>query len=439
MYRKTFDLLIKWKENEIKRKPLILLGARQTGKTYLIREFASKYYDNIIEANFERDKQISKFFEDNLNPRLIITKLENFYGKRILPEKTLIFFDEIQACEAAITSLKYFNEELNEYHIICAGSLLGVVINREKFSYPVGKVQELRLYPMDFEEYLIALEEYPLIETIKNCYNTNTIMDEVLHKKCLELYRNYLVVGGMPEALQDYVNTKSLISAVEIVKDIYSNYLNDMSKYTTSNEVIKNRACYESVVKQLSKENKNFKYSEVQKGKNGQYFNNSINWLLNAGIVLKSVLVTVPHSPLSFHEDDFLFRIYLSDTGLFRYKANINIANLTDPNYRDDLIGILTENYVACELVAKGIPLRYWKGKREAELEFLIEMKNEVIPLEVKTGRRTTSVSLNIYKENNKTSLAYRISQKNFGLFNGIKSVPLYSMFCLAEEIKNNS
>ena len=439
MYRKTFELLVKWKENEAKRKPLLLLGARQTGKTYLVRKFASKYYDNFIEVNFERDRNVSKFFEDNLNPKNIIIKLENYYGKRILPNNTLIFFDEIQGCESAITSLKYFNEEANEYHIICAGSLLGVVLNRKKFSYPVGKIQELRLYPMDFEEYLIALGEEPLLETIKKCYKNDVTMDDVLHRKCLQLYRNYLVVGGMPEALQDYVKYGSLISSVEIVKNIYNNYLNDMSKYASNNEIIKNKACYESIVKQLSKENKNFKYSEVEKGKNSQYFSNSINWLINAGIALKSILVDVPHSPLSFHEDEFLFRIYLSDTGLFRYKANINISNLTDPDYKDDLIGILTENYVACEFTAKGIPLRYWKGKRESEVEFLVEICNEVIPVEVKAGVRTGSPSLNIYKENNKMPYAYRISQKNFGKTNEIKSVPLYAAFCIANDIVLNN
>ena len=437
MYRKTYDFLMNWKKNENKRKPLLVLGARQTGKTYLIREFAAKNYDNIIEVNFERDKMLSTFFNHNLDPHNIIVKLENYYGKRILPGTTLIFFDEIQACENAITSLKYFNEEANEYHVICAGSLLGVILNRKSFSYPVGKVQEVRMYPMNFEEYLIAIGEDNLIKTIENCYNNNISMDDVIHMKCLELYRNYLAIGGMPEAVQDYVNTKSIISSIEIVKNIYHNYLNDMSKYTTNNEVIKTRSCYESIVKQLAKDNKNFKYSEVQKGKNSQYFDSSINWLINAGVALKSVLVKAPLRPLSFHEDDFLFRIYLSDIGLFRYKANILPSNVTNPEYRDDLIGILTENYVACELTSKGIPLRYWRGKREAEIEFVVELKDEVIPIEVKTGIRINSPSLSVYRENNKMPFAYRVSQKNFGMYNDIKSVPLYAVFCLANEIKN--
>lgn len=436
MYRKIYEYLINWKKNDIKRKPLLVTGARQTGKTFIINEFGKEFYDNVLEVNFEKEPKIVKFFEESLDPKLIIKKLENYYNKRILPKNTLIFFDEIQACERAITSLKYFNEEANDYHIICAGSLLGVVLNRKQFSYPVGKVQEIKMYPMDFEEYLIALNENILLETIKKCYKENVPLDNLLHDKCLSLYRNYLAIGGMPEAVNEYVETNSIISTVEIIETIYSNYLNDMSKYTSSNEVIKNRACYESIVKQLNKENKNFKYSEVQKGKNSQYYGESLNWLISAGVALKSKLVTIPKIPLSFHEDEFLFRIYLSDTGLFRYKAGINISDLTDPSYKDDLIGILTENYVACELTSKGIPLRYWKGKRESEIEFIVEYNRNVVPMEVKTGIRTNSVSLKIYRDNYKTDTCILISQKNFGYNNGIKSIPLYAVFCLADDLK---
>lgn len=369
---------------------------------------------------------------------MIINKLENYFNKRIYPQKTLIIFDEIQACERAITALKYFNEEANEYHIIAAGSLLGVVLNRKNVSFPVGKVDELKMYPLNFEEFLCALDQKILLETIKKCYKNNEYLDDVLHNKALQLFRSYLVIGGMPEAVNNFLKTNSYISATRLVGKIYNNYLNDLSKYTTKSEAIKNKACYESITSQLFKENKNFKYSEVEKGKNSQYFGSSIDWLLYAGICLKSKLVSVPKKPLKFHLDEHLFRLYLSDVGLFRYCADLNISSILNVNYRDDITEILAENYVACEFTSNNINLCYWTGKRLSEIEFMIEDENNVIPVEVKAGVRVTSKSLDVYRQMNKFTYGYRISRKNFGFENNIKSVPLYAVFCLCNEINEN-
>lgn len=442
MYRKIEVLLKDWK-NSRKRKPLILSGARQTGKTHIVREFAKYNYKNIFEVNFEQDGFASKCFENSLNPKDIVVRLENLYGKRILPGETLIFFDEIQTCPEAITSLKYFCESGKEYHVIAAGSLLGVAINRKKkdqaFSFPVGKVDQLRLYPLDFEEFLMAVNEDILIETIKDCYKNNIKLDNVLHNKALLLYRQYLTLGGMPEAVQEYLDTNSFIAANKVLKNIYSDYISDTGKYCSASEQIKIRSCYESIVGQLTKENKNFKYSFVKKGKNAEYFESSIDWLINAGIAHKSKLVEKPILSLENNCDDYLFRVYLSDVGLFRYKAGIKISDVQDIEYKDSLTGVLAENYVAQELSAYDIPLYYWKGKADAEIEFLLEFDGGIVPLEVKAGKRVSSPSLEVYRRNNKVNKVFRVSQKNFGLDNNIKSVPLYAVFCLAKELQDYS
>lgn len=432
MYRKLIQQLNEWNDSK-KRKPLLLSGARQTGKTYIVDEFA-KQFNNYIKLNFEKDSNLIRLFEDDLDPRKIIVRIENYFGMRILPEDTLIFFDEIQACPMAITALKYFCEEAREYKIIGAGSLLGVSLNRrgknKSFSFPVGKVDEMRLYPMDFEEFLIANHQEILIETIRDCYEKKKPMDEILHEKALMYYRSYLVVGGMPEAVQEFVESGSYVSAVSIVSQIYNDYLNDTSKYASSSEALKNKACYETIAAQLMKENKNFKYSDVQKGKNAQYFGSAIEWLKNAGIILQSHLVEQPRIPLAFHQDKFIFRIYLCDVGMLRYKTNLSIDSILHDE-ENDLNGILAENYVAMELKTKKIDLYYWKGKANSEIEFLLEEKNQVIPLEVKAGKRVTSKSLNVYKNNHAVMYGYRVSKKNFGQTDEVISIPLYALFCI--------
>lgn len=442
MYRNVTDKLVEWKSSS-RRKPLLVSGARQTGKTFIIREFGKKYYEDVIEVNFEKDGELKTIFDHSLKPLNIVADLENYYGRRIYPVKTLIFFDEIQSCPAAVTAMKYFCEDANDYHLIGAGSLLGVAISRnfnnKSFSFPVGKVDSLRLYPMNFEEFLVALNENLLLETIEKCYVNNERISDVLHNKALKLYRDYLVIGGMPEAVQEYINTGSYIASTEIVNRIYDDYLSDTAKYSSGNEAVKNKGCYDTIAKQLLKENKNFKYSEVQKGKNAQYFGSSIDWLINAGIALKSQLLKETNLPLSFHTDDFLFRIYLSDVGLFRHKANLRISNILDIDYRDDMTGILAENYVACELSSYGIPLYYWTGKDDAEIEFMVEYNNCCTPFEVKAGKRVTSKSLDVYKKTHKAELVFRVSQKNYGFVDGIRSVPLYAVFCIVKDIVSNS
>ena len=417
------------------RQPLLIRGARQIGKTYAVREFAKECFKNYIEVNFEKDKWAKSIFIEDLNPNRILSEIEVRIKKSIGQLKnTLIFFDEIQECKEAITSLKYFAEDKKGINLIAAGSLLGVSLIREEVSFPVGKVDDLYMYPMNFKEYLMATGNDKLLDTINKRFKTLSPMEASLHNMALKEYRKFLELGGMPRPMQIFIDTGSYLKADNVMKNVFSDYLDDMEKYTTANETIKVKSCYNSIVKQLSKVNKNFKYSEVKKGKDKKYFGSSIYWLTNAKVVLKADNMEVPSVPLEFHKDESNFRIYMSDHGMLRSMARIPIENIINVEYVDDLIGVLAENYVACEFTNNDIPLYFWKGKNQYEIEFLIEENNSVIPVEVKNAKRVTSKSLNEFMKKYKCPYAYRISMKNFGYENNIKSVPLYAAGWIKEQ-----
>ena len=431
MKRKIIKNLLDWKNNPNKQ-PLLLRGARQIGKTFIVRDFGKKYYNNFIEINFERDKKLKSIFNEDLNPKRILSEIEIHTKKRLSNLKdSLIFFDEIQECKNAITSLKYFSEEIPDINLVAAGSLLGVSLIREDVSFPVGKVDNLFMYPLNFEEYLIATQNENLLDIIKEKFYSLSPMDTSIHELAIKEYRKFLALGGMPKVLLTYIESNSYIKANDVIKNILLDYMDDMEKYTTPNESLKIKECFRSIAKQLAKDNKNFKYSEVKKGKDKKYFGTSIAWLDNARTVLKVKNTEVPQIPLAYYEDENNFRLYMNDTGLLRSIANIPIDNIIDIKYIDDLIGILVENYVACELTSKGIPLHFWKGKSQYEVEFLIEENNSVIPVEVKNAKRVTSKSLNAFMSTYSCPYAYRLSMKNFGFENNIKSVPLYAAFLI--------
>ena len=282
MERKIYQKLLEWKNSDF-RKPLILQGARQVGKTYIVNLFAGREYVNYVYCNFEKEKDLDDFF-NNLNPTNIIRKLENYKRKEILPKNTLIIFDEIQACPKAITSLKYFNEEANEYHIIALGSLLGVSVNRSNFSFPVGKVQFLNMYPMDFEEYLLACNENYLVEQIKESFNKDLPLDNLFHERAIEYYKEYLYVGGMPEVVENYIKNKN-VEMVRIAQmSVLEAYQNDMSKYNKQSEIPKTKIVYKNISTQLAKENKKFQYKYVKSGGRASEFEGAIEWLCLSGI-----------------------------------------------------------------------------------------------------------------------------------------------------------
>ena len=439
MERKAMADLIAWKKNK-NRKPLLLYGARQVGKTYLVKEFGEKHFNDIIYVNFETNDIVSKIIDENISPEHIIKNLEIIFGRVIDKENTLIFFDEIQKNTRALTSLKYFCEDAREYYIIGAGSLLGVHINKKEFSFPVGKVDFLTIYPLSFEEFLLNSTNGLLIDKIKECFNNNEKMPEVLHKKALDLYYDYLAIGGMPEVVKEFFNTNSVINAIDYQKDIIESYKNDITKYSESNYAPKIISTFDSIPVQLAKDNKKFQYKLVQKGGTSTIFGDSINWLVNAGIVNRCVKTKIG-VPLKMYEELDSFKLYINDVGLLTNLSEFPIY-LIKNRYavNETMLGMLTENYVASSLKFNGLNLNYWKNDYDSELDFILQSeKGLIIPLEVKTSNHTKSRSLNNYMNEFIPKYGIRLSSKNFGFKNNIKSVPLYAAFCINKQSLDES
>ncbi len=429
MKRKIYTDLQCWK-NQRNRKPLIVNGARQVGKSYILREFGEAEFENYILVNLEANRDLAEKFEQSISPMPIIQYLEAAFSQRIVAGKTLIVFDEIQSCERALTSLKYFCEQAPEYHVVAAGSLLGVAINREKYSFPVGKVDELTLNPMDFEEYLWAIGRENFANLIREHYESNTPMD--VHSLAIDLYNQYLIVGGMPAAISEFISTNSYLAANDIQNRILNEYIADMAKYADGSMSVKIRSCYESIPAQLSKENNKFQYSVVKRGGSSTIFGESIEWLKYAGIVLKCQKITQGDYPIKVHVDFSDFKLYMSDTGLLTMQSGVAAAAILSPiETNNSFIGAIAENYVAQSLTANNIPLFYWKNENTAEVDFIIQRGVDIIPIEVKSGLNTRSKSLNLFMKRYNIPYGIRISKKNFGFENNVKSVPLYATFCI--------
>ncbi len=431
MYRKIMKFLETWKENK-HRKPLILQGARQVGKTYSILEFGRTYYENVAYFNFETNPKLNATFEENISPEYLIPILSHIAGQTIVREKTLIVFDEVQLCERALTSLKYFCEDAPDYHIIAAGSLLGGAVNREKFSFPVGKVDMKTLYPMDMEEFLLALGEKKLVEQIKQSFQTDTPMPSALHDAAMQLYRQYLVVGGMPECVMQFAETKDYILVRHTQDTILASYLNDMSKYNNLNEIKKTRLTYDNVTVQLSKKNTRFQYKLLKKGGRASEFENAIEWLCLSGIVSQVYRVEQIKKPLENYRDIDAFKIYVSDLGLLCAKKDL-VANdvLYMVEELNDFRGGMTENYVNVQLTINEYRTYYWESERGAEIDFVIQRDGKLIPIEVKSADNTRAKSLKVYMETYNPDYAIKLSTKNFGFEDKKKIVPLYAAFCI--------
>lgn len=431
MKRKISQFLIEWKNNPY-RKPLILQGARQVGKTYSILEFGRNNYENVAYFNFETNPSIGKTFEESLEPGYLIPILSRIANQTIVREKTLIFFDEVQLCERAITSLKYFCENAPEYHVIVAGSLLGLAVGREKYSFPVGKVDMKTLYPMDFEEFLLALNEESLVTKIQNCYDNNTQMPHAVHEAAINYYRQFLVVGGMPDCVDKFVETKDYVLIRHTQKTILASYLNDMSKYNRENEIKKTRLVYDNITVQLSKKNTRFQYKLLKKGGRASEFENAIEWLTLSGIATRIYQVEQAVKPLENYRNIDSFKTYVSDVGLLCAKKDIvaeDVLYLSEE--LNDFKGGMTENFVCCQLIANGYTCYYWLSLRGAEVDFIIQRAGKIIPVEVKSAENTKAKSLSVYIETYKPEYSIKISGKNFGFENGIKTIPLYATFCL--------
>ncbi|MBQ6853518.1 MAG: ATP-binding protein [Peptococcaceae bacterium] len=431
MYRKIIEYLAAWK-NSPHRKPLILQGARQVGKTYSILEFGRTYYENVVYFNFETNPKLNATFEEDISPDYLLPILSHIAGQSIVKEKTLIVFDEVQLCKRALTSLKYFCEDAPEYHIIVAGSLLGVAVNRAKFSFPVGKVDIKTLYPMDLEEFLLALHQDALVKQIRHCFEHNTPMPSALHEAALQLYRQYLVVGGMPECVSQFVQTKDYVLVRHTQDTILTSYLNDMSKYNNTNEIKKTRLAYDNITVQLSKKNTRFQYKLIKKGARASEFENAIEWLCLSGIVSQVYCLEQVKKPLENYKDIDTFKIFVSDLGLLCAKKNL-LANdiLYMVEELDDFKGGMTENYVQVQLTINGYNTYYWESDRGAEIDFVIQREGQLIPIEVKSADNTRAKSLKIYMDTFHPAYAIKLSTKNFAFEDNKKIVPLYAAFCI--------
>lgn len=433
MKRKIYNELIKWKKEDI-NTPLMVVGARQIGKTYTIDEFCKNEFTNYIYINLLNNKEIIEIFKENINTEEKIKKMELSFGHTIDYENTIIFFDEIQESEELISALKFFCESKVSYKIICAGSLLGVKINRFHSSFPVGKVRIINMYPMNFEEFLWAMDYEIAIPEIKRCYQENVKMSDSIHEKLLNYYRMFLCVGGMPRMVLSLKETQKILEVDKsIASNIYKEYLMDMNKYVTNvTEGIKNETIYNSIPSQLANLSNKFQYGKINNNARKRDYETSLDWLISSKMVLRSNLVKKVEIPLKAYIDNDYFKLYLSDIGL--------LVSILEIRYNDIMLnkefmykGVLAENYVATELIHNYETLYYWQSENRAEIDFLINAKDGIIPIEVKANTNNNSKSLNLYMEKYKPSFAIRISSKNFGFENNIKSVPLYATFCISE------
>ncbi len=431
MYRKIMTYLSEWRVNPY-RKPLILQGARQVGKTYALLEFGRNHYENVVYLNFETNENLINTFQEDIRPSYLLPILSRLAGQTIVREKTLIILDEIQLCERALTSLKYFCEEAPDYHIVVAGSLLGVAVNRERYSFPVGKVDIKTLYPMDMEEFFIALGQEDLIVQIRKCFVEDAPMPSVLHELAMADYRKYLVVGGMPECVKQFIETEDYVLVRHTQDSILISYLNDMSKYNNLNEIKKTRLVYDNITVQLSKKNTRFQYKLIKKGGRASEFENAIEWLQLSGIVSQIYRLAQIKKPLENYRDIDAFKIYVSDLGLLCAKKDLIpddvLYMLEDMN---DFKGGMAENYVYAQLNANGYRTYYWESERGAEIDFVIQREGEIIPIEVKSADNTRAKSLNVYMKTYEPKYAIKVTGKNFGYEDGKKQVPLYAAFCI--------
>lgn len=425
MKRKIMDKLEAWRTAGSNRLPLLLYGARQVGKTYILQKFGQEHFTNVVYINFEEDRILASYLDMRINPDFIIQTIEELYNVRIKPEETLLIFDEIQSCERALTSLKYFAEQAPQYCVVAAGSLLGVAINRQNFSFPVGKVQIMRLYPLDMEEFLWAKGKRMLCQMIRHGFINNAPLLEPMHQEAMLLYQEYLLTGGMPAVVQAHLEGRN---ADELKRFIYNSYIADMAKYAGMAESVKIAEAYDSLPAQLAKENKKFQYKFIRTGARASLYGTAIDWLVQSGIVLKCTKCEQGLMPLAAYEDLSSFKLYFSDTGIFSVRMQLTKQSLA---LASQFMGSLTENYVAVQLKASGYNLNYWESSSIAEIDFIIIKNGVVVPVECKANINVRSKSLQSFVKRYNIKESIRLSGRNFGLENGIKSVPLYAAWCV--------
>ena len=423
MKRFILDQLIKWKESKY-RKPLILKGARQIGKTYILKQFGEENYEGVAYFNFDHDEDLYNLFNNTKDPKRILEQLSFIYGKAILPEKTLIIFDEIQECPNALNSLKYFQEEANEYHIVCAGSLLGIRLSHT--SFPVGKVEFLNMYPMTFSEFLIADNCDNLVEYMKSIKEVENIPD-IFFNQLEEKLKAYFIIGGMPEAVNVWVKEKDMELVNTVQENILKAYESDFSKHTQNSEANKISLIWNSIPSQLAKENKKFLYQTIKEGARAREYENSLNWLNDANLIYKVYIVTKTDFPLKAYNDLNSFKIYMNDVGLLRRTSNLDSRIVVEGDKLfEEFKGAFTENYVLNMLcIIFDVVPNYFTFDRH-EIDFVIQYRNNIIPIEVKANKSKNNISLTRYNEKFNSDLSIRFSMNNLKKDGKIINIPLF-------------
>ena len=412
MQRDFIQNLIEWKDSK-RRKPLILTGVRQCGKTYLLKEFGSEYFDNFCYINFESAGKYSAIFEYDYDVKRILREIELAENVKIIAGKTLLIFDEIQECPKAITSLKYFCENLQELHLVCAGSLLGVAMKKENISFPVGKVNRMQLYPMSFKEYLQAVGEGKYIELF-NDWNINREIPELYTVPLERHLKNYYIVGGMPEAVKEFAESGDYAEVAKIQDEILSDYSDDFSKHAPISEIEKIRMIWDSIPKQLAKENNKFVFSHVKEGKRAHELEAALQWLKNSGLVHLVELVQNAELPLSSNADSTYFKVYMADSGLLCRRLGLSYKNILEENTAlSTFKGAITENYVLQELIVQNKVPYFWRSGNTAELDFLFEEDGNVIPVEVKAATNTQAKSFKQFCKKYQNKTGFKLSLKN--------------------------
>ena len=429
MGRNALEKLIEWKKSE-DRKPMVLRGARQVGKTWLMKEFGRLEYEAFVYLNFDEEDELKSIFEVNKNPHRILELLSMLSGEKILPGKTLIIFDEIQECPDALNSLKYFKEKANEYHIIAAGSLLGTLLAKPK-SYPVGMVNLLDIYPLTFDEFLSAADE-PLYTYLMSV-EKGQMIEDIFHNRLLDAYNNYLIIGGMPECVASWVKYKDPAKINQIQKELIEVYENDFSKHNGKVNSGRILMVFRSIVSQLAKPNEKFVYTAIREGARARDFEEAIEWLVSAGMLNRVYNVSKMEHPLSAFDRLDCFKLFVFDTGLLKHMAGIdNSAILLKSDYQ--FKGPLAENFVLQQLKGQfDVEPRYYSDKN-GEIDFVIQYGIDIIPVEAKAGEDRSAASFKRYLNDHSPKYAIRYSKRGYRKDGYITNIPLY-LACRTRDI----
>ena len=421
MKRTALQYLIDWK-NSKNRKPMVLKGARQVGKTWLMKEFGKNYYKNCVYFNFDEEDALNSIFKTNKNPHRIIELLTLLTGEKIVPQETLIIFDEIQECPEALNALKYFKENANDYHVIAAGSLLGTLLAQPK-SYPVGMVNLLHIYPLTFDEFLEATD--PILYAYYNTIQKNQQIEQIFHDRLLEVYNNYLIIGGLPECVESWIEEKNPARIDQIQQELIEIYENDFSKHNGNINSGRILMVFRSIVSQLAKPNEKFMYGAIRESARARDFEEAVEWLVSAGMLHRVYNVAKPEHPLKAYDKLDQFKLFVFDTGLLKHMAGIdNSAILLKSNYQ--FKGPLTENYVLQQLQDLfPVEPRYFSDKNN-EIDFLLQHGTDIIPVEVKGGEDKSAPSFKRYIAKHHPNHAIRFSKRGYRKDGEVTNIPLY-------------